>query len=171
MRYSRARNAALLLGVGLGGFLDGIVLHQIAHWHQMLSARVPPATMEAMQRNMAADGWFHLATWLVTLAGVFVLRSAVRGAGPLPSAQGFIGYLLIGWGGFNLAEGVIDHHLLELHHVRDLPAHVPMYDWLFLLIGGVGLLALGFALRERRPLSAAAEAERRSGTDRRAAYR
>jgi len=171
MRYSRARNAALLLGVGLGGFLDGIVLHQIAHWHQMLSARVPPATMEAMQRNMVADGWFHLATWLVTLAGVFVLRSAVRGAGPLPSPRGFVGDLLMGWGGFNLVEGVIDHHLLELHHVRDLPAHVPMYDWAFLLVGGVGLLVLGIALRDRRPLSAGAEAERRSGADRRAAYR
>ena len=57
MRYRRARNAALLLGVGLGGFLDGIVLHQIAHWHQMLSARVPPASIEAMKQNMAADGF------------------------------------------------------------------------------------------------------------------
>jgi len=29
MRYERARNAAVLLGVGLGGFLDGIPLHQM----------------------------------------------------------------------------------------------------------------------------------------------
>ena len=66
MRHARARNAALLLG----GFLDGIVLHQIGHWHQMLSARVPPHTVEAVKHNMSADGWFHLATWAVTLAGV-----------------------------------------------------------------------------------------------------
>jgi uncharacterized membrane protein len=33
MRRQRARNTALLVGVGLGGFLDGITLHQIAHWH------------------------------------------------------------------------------------------------------------------------------------------
>jgi hypothetical protein len=46
-----------------------------------------------------------------------------------------------------------------------------MYDWLFLLIGGVGLIVLGFALRDRLPASARAEAERRSGLDRRAAYR
>lgn len=56
MRYERARNAAFLLGVGLGGFLDGIILHQIAHWHQMLSAVVPPDSVEAMKRNMVADG-------------------------------------------------------------------------------------------------------------------
>jgi uncharacterized membrane protein len=27
----------LLLGIGLGGFFDGIVLHQILQWHHMLS--------------------------------------------------------------------------------------------------------------------------------------
>jgi len=156
MRHRRARNAALLLGVGLGGFIDGIVLHQIAHWHQMLSTRVPPGSIEAMKTNMAADGWFHLATWLVTLAGVFLLRSAVRGAGPMPSARGFSGYLLVGWGAFNVVEAIADR--------------VPAVDWVFLGLG-VGLIVLGLALRERLPLPAGVEAERRSGADRRAAWR
>jgi uncharacterized membrane protein len=123
-----------------------------------------------MKQNMVADGWFHLATWLVTLAGVFLLRSAIRGAGPMPSTRGFTGYLLIGWGAFNLIEGVIDHHLLDLHHVRDLPAHVPLYDWLFLLLS-VAVVILGFTLRDRLPPSAALEAERRSGLDRRENWR
>ena len=171
MGNQRACIAALLLGAGLGGFLDGIVLHQIAHWHQMLSAVLPPESLQAMQRNMVADGWFHLAMWAATLAGVLVLRSAVRGSGPIPSARGFIGYLLIGWGVFNLVEGVVNHHVLGLHHVRDLPAHVPLYDWAFLLIGGAGLIGLGLVLRERLPASARAEAERRSGLDRRLSAR
>ena len=127
MDNQRARTAALLLGVGLGGFLDGIVLD--AHWHQM--------------------PWFQLAMWVATLAGVLVLRSAVRGAGPIPSTRGFVGYLLIGWGAFNLVEGIVDHHLL------------------LLLIGGVGVIVLGFVLRDRLPASARVEAERRSGVDRR----
>src|SRR4051812_47406194 len=63
----------VLLGIGLGGFLDGIVLHQIGQWHNMGSARLPPLTMAAMSRNMAWDGWFHLATWLITLLGVLLL--------------------------------------------------------------------------------------------------
>jgi uncharacterized membrane protein len=29
---------ALLLGIGLGGFVDGIVLHQIRQWYHMLNA-------------------------------------------------------------------------------------------------------------------------------------
>ena len=168
MRYERARNAALLLGAGLGGFLDGITLHQIAHWHQMLSAVVPPDSVEAMQRNMAADGWFHLATWLFTAAGIALLWSAVRGAGRLPSTRTLCAYLLIGWGAFNLIEGTLSHHVLELHHVRDLPAHDPLYDWLFLLGAGAGLVLLGLALREGR--QPAPLGERRSGMERRSAF-
>ena len=167
MRYERARNAALLLGVGLGGFLDGITLHQIAQWHQMLSSAVPPESMEAMKLNMSADGWFHLATWIATVAGMFMLWSAVRGAGRLPSTRSFCGYLLIGWGAFNLVEGIVDHHVLQLHHVRDLPVHVPLYDWLFLAIGGIGFLLAGLALRDRADRPAPLASERRSGFDRR----
>ena len=29
---------AIVLGIGLGGFLDGIVLHQILQWHHMLTS-------------------------------------------------------------------------------------------------------------------------------------
>jgi uncharacterized membrane protein len=45
---------------------------------------------------------------------------------------------------------VIDHHLLGLHHVRDLPAHVPLYDWLFLAIAGVGFIIVGRLLMAPR---------------------
>ncbi len=65
---------------------------------------------------------------------------------PLPGAGAFTGQLLLGWGIFNLVEGLVDHHLLNIHHVRDVPAHVPVYDWLFLGIGGLGLIALGWLL-------------------------
>ncbi|MDQ3698581.1 MAG: DUF2243 domain-containing protein [Gemmatimonadota bacterium] len=132
-----------MLGVGLAGFVDGIVLHQIAQWHNMGSAILPPTTMEAMQQNMLWDGLFHAAVWLVTLMGVFMLINRARSAAPLPSSGRFAGQMLLGWGIFNLVEGVIDHHLLNLHHV---PVHVPVYDWLFLGIGGLGFIALGWLL-------------------------
>ena len=141
----------LLLGLGLGGFVDGIFLHQIAQWHNMGSAVLPPTTMAAMQQNMRWDGWFHAVTFLLVLAGVYLLLRDARAGLRLPSGGAFTGQLLLGWGLFNLVEGVIDHHLLELHHVRDVPVHVPLYDWLFLGLGGVGLIALGWLLaRERR---------------------
>lgn len=65
--------AGILLGVGMGGFIDGIVLHQVLHWHNMGSAVLRPDTLEAMQRNMRWDGLFHLFPWFVTLVAVVML--------------------------------------------------------------------------------------------------
>jgi uncharacterized membrane protein len=143
--------AGVVLGVGLGGFADGIALHQIGQWHNMGSAVLPPRTMDAMRQNMTWDGWFHAVTWGVTLVGVFMLWREARGGLLARSARALAGEMIVGWGAFNLVEGVIDHHLLGLHHVRDLPVHVPLYDWLFLGFGGVGLIVAGAMLtwRER----------------------
>jgi uncharacterized membrane protein len=139
----------VLLGMGLGGFVDGIVLHQILQWHNMLSARLRPDTMRAMRVNMVFDGYFHAAVWGLTLVGVWALWGAGR-RGRLPRARRFAGALLLGWGLFNLVEGVVDHHVLQLHHVVDLPTHVPWMDWAFLAVGGVGLIALGAAMMRGR---------------------
>lgn len=135
----------VVLGLGLGGFIDGIFLHQIAQWHNMGSAVLPP-TMEAMKQNMVWDGWFHVATLVFTVAGAYLLLRDARAGVPLPGTGAFTGQLILGWGIFNLVEGLIDHHLLGIHHVRDMPAHVPLYDWLFLGIGGVGLIVLGWLM-------------------------
>ena len=48
----RARIGGVVLGFGMGGFLDGILLHQILQWHNMLSTVLPPTTLEAMHTNM-----------------------------------------------------------------------------------------------------------------------
>jgi uncharacterized membrane protein len=143
---STALTAGLLLGMGLGGFLDGIVLHQILQWHNMGSAVVPPTTMEAMSQNMLWDGLFHLATWVLTVVGVTLLwLEGRRGTAP-PTLRILAGQMLLGWGVFNLVEGVVDHLLLGIHHVRDVPMHVPAYDWIFLGVGGVALMGVGWWL-------------------------
>ena len=144
-----SRWPGLVLGVGLGGFADGIALHQIAQWHNMGSAVLPPTTMDAMRRNMAWDGWFHAATLVLTIAGVYALLGDARRGTRLPDGRAFTGLLLLGWGLFNLVEGIVDHHLLALHHVRDMPAHVPLYDWLFLAVAGVGFTVVGWRLGRR----------------------
>lgn len=140
----RVLTAGTVLGFGLGGFLDGIVLHQIIQWHNMGSAVLPPVTLEAMQTNMTWDGLFHAATWVVTFIGTWMLWAEGRTSSP--TARVLSGHLLLGWGVFNLLEGVIDHHLLEIHHVRDMPVHVPAYDWAFLAIGGLLFALIGWLL-------------------------
>ena len=67
------RLAGIVLGLGLGGFVDGIALHQIMQWHNMGSAVLPPTTMAAMAYNMLWDGMFQGATLVLTLIGVVML--------------------------------------------------------------------------------------------------
>jgi uncharacterized membrane protein len=166
-RHSDKRSTipGIILGLGLGGFVDGILLHQIAHWHNMGSAKIPPVTISAIQQNMMWDGWFHAAVWAATVAGVFLLLRDARRGVPLPDGRMLAGQMILGWGAFNLIEGIIDHHILQLHHVRDLPVHVPLYDWLFLGIGGVAFIALGIALS--RPPATPRTARPASGIERR----
>jgi uncharacterized membrane protein len=151
MRSARAyRAAGITLGVGLGGFVDGIVLHQILHWHNMGSARLAPTTLETLKQNMVWDGLFHAGVWIIALGGVYQLLAAARRGERMPSARAFTGQLLLGWGGFNLVEGAVDHHILQLHHVRDLPAHVPVFDWIFLAVAGAGFMLFGWWLSRAR---------------------
>jgi uncharacterized membrane protein len=142
--------AGLLLGVGLGGFADGITLHQILQWHNMLSSRLPPVSLVDMKINMVWDGLFHALTWVTTLAGVIVLFRAGRRADVPWSGRVLAGGMLAGWGLFNFVEGIIDHHVLQLHHVRP-GANQLAWDLAF-LASGVVFIAIGAALvrSERR---------------------
>lgn len=131
------RAPGIVLGIGLGGFFDGILLHQILQVHAMLSARVPLDSMANMKANMTADGLFHAVTWLATLVGIGLLWNALtRRTEVRPSGGALTGYMLAGWGWFNLVEGVIDHHLLNLHHVVERLG-VSVWDWLYLALGVV----------------------------------
>ena len=137
-------SAGVLLGVGLGGFLDGIVLHQILQWHNMLSSRVSPTDVVSIKYNMVWDGLFHLFTWITTVLGVGLLwRAGSRRDVPW-STSTFIGSLLLGWGAFNVVEGIIDHQVLGLHHVHP-GIDQTVWDVGFLIFGAV-LAAVGYGL-------------------------
>ena len=118
----------------MGGFVDGILFHQILQIHNMLSARVPTDTLVGAKVNMVWDGLFHSAVWVATAAGIAMLWRAVKRKDVLLSGRAFSGSALLGWGLFNVVEGVIDHHLLNLHHVYER-AGQSVWDWLFLAFG------------------------------------
>jgi uncharacterized membrane protein len=135
----------LLLGAGLGGFIDGIVLHQILQWHNMLSAQLPPDTLVGAKINMYWDGVFHAGVWVLTAIGLALLWAATGRPDVPHSGRTLWGGLLLGWGLFNVVEGVIDHHLLGLHHVQEYAANKTPWDLAFLGLGALLLLS-GWAL-------------------------
>ncbi len=139
--------AGLTLGIGLGGFLDGIVFHQILQWHNMLSARIPPNDLISTKINMTWDGYFHLAVWVVTLLGIYLLFRAGRRRDVPWSGKGLAGAMIAGWGLFNLVEGIIDHQILGIHHVMEYAADKWPHDLLFLASGVLLLLIGGLLLR------------------------
>jgi uncharacterized membrane protein len=129
-----AARPAFILGLGLGGFVDGIVLHQILQWHHMLTGDAggePMDTVAGLQTNTLVDGFFHLATWiLVAVATSLMLRAWQRGRLAPP---------------WRAHAGLLDHQLLGLHHVRDDLGAPLGWDIAF-LASGLLLIAVGAAL-------------------------
>lgn len=146
--------AGVVIGLGLGGFFDGIVLHQILQWHHLVSENYPPTSVENLQINTLADGLFHAATWIFTVAGLFMLWRVHQQGQGARSTRVLIGAVLMGWGIFNLVEGIIDHHILAIHHVRP-GSDQALWDIGFLiwgalmLVGGWWLTRAGDAAYER----------------------
>jgi uncharacterized membrane protein len=136
------RAAGILLGVGMGGFVDGILFHQILQVHNMLSNRFFPNTLAKEQLNMVWDGVFHAFTWTTTAVGISLLWKVAKYAKSPLETKVLTGSLALGWGLFNLIEGIIDHQLIGLHHVveRATGATQALWDALFL---GSGVVLIG----------------------------
>src|SRR5260221_3013000 len=127
MRSHKIRTAALLLAFGLGAFLEGILLHPVM-------------------------GTFYIFVWAVTVGGVLTLWLGIRGPGPLPSGRVFMAHALIGWGVFNMLEGIANHDLRS--------------EWL-VFASGLGFPLLGVVLvwlREGPVIDRPIWYDRRSGS-------
>ena len=136
MNETRSRgfpvSAGILLGLGLGGFFDGIVLHQLLQWHHMVSGWRPITDLRGLELNTLWDGVFHAFTYVFVVAGLLILWRSARRLHLAWSNRMFFGTLLIGFGLFNCVEGLVNHQLLGLHHVNEL---APRASWIYWDIG------------------------------------
>jgi uncharacterized membrane protein len=133
----------VLLGIGLGGMVDGIVLHQILQWHHMLSAEAgyPTTTVAGLEANTLADGLFHAAATAALLTGLWLGWKAMAQGGAMVTRRALAGSIMMGWGLFNVVEGVVDHQILGLHHVRDDLGGPLNWDVGFLLVSAAFAMA------------------------------
>ncbi|MFJ8195148.1 DUF2243 domain-containing protein [Streptomyces sp. NPDC096094] len=152
---SSIRLPGIVLGVGLGGFADGILLHQLLQWHHMLTSTnddrigvkyYNPNTVSGLEMNTVWDGIFHTVCWIAVLLGLALLYSRVtHNRRAVWASRVLWGWILAGWGLFNLVEGVLDHHVLGIHHVYAGP-HQAWWDAGFLVLGAL-LLVGGYLLQ------------------------
>lgn len=141
--------AATVLGIGIGGFIDGIVFHQILQWHEMISNKIPPITYITKSVNMFWDGIFHAFTLLVTITGIILLWKLSRRRDVDHSGNLLAGGILFGFGLFNLLEGIADHQVLKLHNVREVTSNVQAWNIGFLVFSLI-LIIIGTLISRQR---------------------
>jgi uncharacterized membrane protein len=101
--------SGLLAGVGVVAFIDETVFHQLLHWHHFYDKSTPAV-------GLVSDGTFHAAGFTAMVVGLFLLADAVRRGSFTPKR--WWGALLLGAGGFQLYDGIVQHKIFKLHQIR-----------------------------------------------------
>lgn len=147
----------MVLGIGLGGFIDGILLHQILQWHEMLSSKIPVHTVLGKSVNMFWDGLFHLLCLIAVIIGIILLQKSFLKPPEFHSSRMAWSGLLCGWGVFNIVEGLMDHHVFNLHNVREKAASINypntaflVYSFVLLIFGALLFRSETKKMREQR---------------------
>ena len=116
-----------------------------------------PLSIPALERQNTQDGVFHLVCWLLVVLGLFLLSRATRQQAGVWSGKALAGAILVGCGVFNFVEGLIDHQILGLHHVRPGDPNQFLFDMLF-LASGIVLAIIGWSMARRPEMSATPKA-------------
>jgi uncharacterized membrane protein len=131
----RSIACGVAVGVGVAGFVDETVFHQLLHWHHFWDGGGHAAAL-------VSDGAFHAASWLCVVGGLFWYADLRRRGAWQPRA--WAGGILLGAGAFELYDGIVQHKLLGLHQIR---YHVTLwpYDLVWNLVAVI-LILIGSAL-------------------------
>jgi uncharacterized membrane protein len=134
--------SGVLVGIGVAGFVDETVFHQLLHWHHFYDRSTPAA-------GLVSDGLFHAASWFCIVGGLFLLADLRRRDG-LWGARWRSGVLL-GLGAFQLYDGTVQHKLMRLHQIR---YHVMIwpYDVAWNAIAVIALVAGAVLYRRARDI-------------------
>jgi uncharacterized membrane protein len=140
--------AGLLLGFALGGFFDGILLHQILQWHHLLSA-LEGEPFTDLRFQVLADGVFHALMYLVALVGLWLLWRVRRELAAPGAGRLLIANALIGFGLWHIVDGIISHWLLGIHRIRMDSPNPLLWDLIWFTAFGVLFVVAGWWLRRR----------------------
>ena len=138
MDVRRSRLAGLLLGAAFMAGVDEILFHQVLAWHHFYDR-------STLAVALLSDGLLHAAELMAIVAGIFLLADTLR-ARTFVSPFFWAG-LLLGLGGFQLFDGIVDHKVLQIHQIRDDVSLLP-YDLTWNLLG-LMLFLIGLVLHLR----------------------
>ncbi len=153
--------AGLLVGFALGGFFDGILLHQVLQWHHLLSA-LDAGALRDLRMQVLADGLFHAFMYVVGGVGLWLLYRARHEFSGASADRILLGAALVGFGAWHVLDAVLSHWLTGIHRIRMDVADPLPWDVGWLVVFGLAPLFAGMALRRRHPRTAAIP-DRRGG--------
>ncbi|MDU0203311.1 DUF2243 domain-containing protein [Paenibacillus sp. MAH-36] len=127
--------SGILFGLGLVGFIDETVFHQLLHWHHFYDK-------STTQIGLISDGLFHAFSWFVTVGSLFMFADLRRRKALY--LKRWVSGILLGAGFFQLYDGTIQHKILQLHQIRYIP-NVIIYDTIW-NISAIIMLFVGIIL-------------------------
>lgn len=143
------RGGLLLLGFSLGGFIDGILLHQVLQWHHLLSAVKDGAIPLAVQ--ITADGMFHLLMYALALTGLWLTWRGREGLAQGTRGRTVASIALVGFFAWQLVDVAVFHWVLGIHRVR-MDTEVPLaWDLGWFAVFGLVPLAAAWLLKPGTP--------------------
>jgi uncharacterized membrane protein len=146
----------VLLGIGIVGFIDESIFHQLLQWHNFYWAT-------DQRGRILSDGLFHVGSTLLLLWGALRLWRD-RASWTAAHSRAIVAGILIGAGGFNTYDGVVQHVILHFHLVNEhvckvandpnnsimnCQADIP-YEVVWILVGAI-ILGSGVVLARRAP--------------------
>lgn len=146
-RYSpRLQWAGYLLGFSLGGFFDGILLHQVLQWHHLF-INVEGPFFQDMKNQLLADGLFHLLMYFIGFAGLWKLWQARRDYAQSGVDKLLLGNAFVGFGAWHILDGILSHWILGIHRIRVDSDNVLLWDLLWFSVFGVAFVVIGAMIR------------------------
>ncbi len=128
---SRVVLAGALFGVAAAAAVDEIVFHQLLQWHHFVDR-------ESSIAGVVSDGILHAFSWVATVVALFLLAD-LRRRGAV-SWRRWWGAVLVGAGGFQVYDGLVQHKIFGLHQVRYGVDLLP-YDIAWNLVGALLIVA------------------------------
>lgn len=139
----RLRWAGFWLGFALGGFFDGILLHQVLQWHHLLS-NVQAAALRDLRAQMLADGLFHVLMYFIAAWALVLLWRGREGFARGDAGRVLWGQALIGFGVWHIVDSVVSHWITGIHRIRVDAPNPLFWDLLWFVVFGVLPLVLGW---------------------------